>query len=175
MHFQQLSFDEVKQVQFDADPQPTFSKIVIEQATKDQVVRHCPTCHHEERIYRRTLRPCFIPALRALIEKGPMTTTELFKHFEDKPGLAAAITRHFGEVRHWQFAKQLENGKWYPTTRAQQFLAGEIKAFRKVWPKNELLPPECKDEEAIYVSEIKAEDWGDKGWHKRESVSLPHP
>src|SRR4051812_29866232 len=102
-----------------------------------------------------------------------MTTTQLFKHFEGRPGLAAAITRHFGEIRHWQLAKQLENGKWYPTTRAKQFLAGEIQVMRRVWPKVEGLPEECEDEEPVYLSDIKAEDWQDRGRHMRESVPRP--
>lgn len=155
-------------------PLQPVSKIFIEQAKKDQLVRHCPTCHHEERIYRRTLRPCFIPALRVLIEHGPMTTTELFKHFEDRPGLAAAIARHFSEVRHWRFAQQLENGRWYPTLRARQFLAGEIQAYRRVWPKEEILPPECRDEELIWVQDVKAEDWQDKSRHLDESIPRVH-
>src|SRR5687768_10775051 len=108
MPFRQLSFEEVREVALAADKPPLqpISKVLIQQTRDDQVVTCCPTCKHIERIYRRTLRPCFLPALRAIIELGPMTTTQLFEHFSDRPGLAAAIARHFGEVRHWRFATQ---------------------------------------------------------------------
>ena len=114
---------------------PETSIILREPLGKNVMLERCPLCNHEKRVYRRKLRACFVPALKALIEKGPMTTRELFDNFATNAHLAVAIKSHFSETRLWDFVEEDGNGRWVATSKAGAFVRGEIQCYRYVWPK----------------------------------------
>lgn len=150
---------------------PSFSGLVIE---KNRVVTKC-NMGHTHAVYRRSLRPCFVVALRALAERGPMSTTELFKLFSHTARLADAIKSHFAEAQLWGFIERDGDGRWKPTGKAGAFLDGRIRVYRHVWPRGQELPAECQDSDLVYVHDIVGEDFTRKVRHSDNAVTASSP
>ena len=148
-------------------PRRSFSSLVIE---KNRIVQKCSLGHFHA-IYRRSLRRCFVSAMRALAERGAMSTSELFSHFSTNARLAGAIKSHFAEAQLWGFVENKTDGRWKLTGKGGAFLRGEIQVFRHVWPRDQQLPEECQDTDLVYVHDLAPEDYSQKEKHVEYAVS----
>ncbi len=146
----------------------SFSEAIIE---ADQVVRKC-NLGYNHALYRLTLRPSHIQALRALI-RGPMTTAQMAS--EHSGVTARSISRYGAELRHWPMVqvcgKRGRSDLYRITEQGRAFLRNEVKMPRHVWPED--APAECMPDDYRFLRDMKFEDMGDKVMHMLNAVPVP--